>query len=382
MKLLTALARQVTLWAVGMCLATASVAFVEASPDKNEQPAAAKNAPKKGGKKGSFQLPRPPKDFAPAALTVEEPVHDWGSIVRGLTVRHTFTVKNTGGSPLKIDRVKPQCGCTAVEKPEDPIAPGESAPITLSIDTKRFKGALKKTAQIFSNATPKPVVLTLQGDVQTLFTWEPENPVVEIIRGEEQTPFKITVRKSDPKQKAKVLSVSTKSTVVTPTLKELEPESIYIVDIATTLPPNNKRNYFHESLSLKVDSAGEVFDIPLRLTINMKDRIDVRPKSAYFPRKMTKAVISSSSQPIVKEVVVKSLGGPEHSFKITEVNVPPGIFSAKVQPIEVGKSYKVIVSVTRPPADNRRTVRSEIVLKTNDSGQPEIKVTALAIFGK
>ena len=43
--------------------------------------------------------PTPP----PASLDVPERVYDAGKIERGMTLRHTFTVKNVGTAELSID---------------------------------------------------------------------------------------------------------------------------------------------------------------------------------------------------------------------------------------------------------------------------------------
>lgn len=331
-----------------------------------------------GQSKGVYRLPIPPKDFSPPVLTVEEPVYDWGTVVRGAVVKHTFTVKNTGGTPLIIDDVKPQCGCTAVDKPQDAIPAGGSAAVTLSVDTKRFKGALKKTAKVQSNAGAEPLTLTMQGSVEELFTTDPENPKIDVVRGSSVPSGKMTLRRTSEKE-AKVLEISTTSTVIKPILSEVELGKTYEVDIAVELA-DSKRSYFYENLVAKIEVDGEVIDLPIRVTIVVKDRIDIAPKSAYFPRKDTDTLKTPNAPALTKDVIVKSLGGPEHKFQILEVVNPGTNFATTVETVEEGREYKLIVSLPALPDNQSRTVRDRLTIKTDDPEQPELTITAMGIF--
>ena len=81
----------------------------------------------------------------------------------------------------------------------------------------------------------------------------------------------------------------------------------------------------------------------------------------------------------MKALEVKSLGGAEHSFKITSVENQGGTFETSVEPIVDGKHYRLSIKLSKlPTAQARRTVNEKIVIKTDDPTVPEIKVTALA----
>ena len=56
--------------------------------------------------KGVFRLPIPPRNFRPPVIEIAEATWDWGSVVKGAIVTHTFKVTNKGGSQLIIDNVK------------------------------------------------------------------------------------------------------------------------------------------------------------------------------------------------------------------------------------------------------------------------------------
>lgn len=76
-----------------------------------------------------------------------------------------FEFKNTGKTPVIITNVQTSCGCTAAEKPTEPIEPGKSSKIVVNYDTKRV-GPFTKTITVRTNSSETPVVLTITGTVQ------------------------------------------------------------------------------------------------------------------------------------------------------------------------------------------------------------------------
>lgn len=75
-----------------------------------------------------------------------------------------FEFKNNGKTPLIITNVQTSCGCTAAEKPTEPIAKGKSSKIVVNYDTKRV-GQFTKTITVTTNASAEPIILTITGKV-------------------------------------------------------------------------------------------------------------------------------------------------------------------------------------------------------------------------
>lgn len=93
----------------------------------------------------------PQKDGA--VITWEKKSHDFGNIVQGEKVEHTFYFTNTGNEPLIITSVDIQCSCTKAKGwPRDPIPPGGSGEITVSFDSTTNMGIQNKTVKLVSNA--------------------------------------------------------------------------------------------------------------------------------------------------------------------------------------------------------------------------------------
>lgn len=75
-----------------------------------------------------------------------------------------FEFKNNGKTPVIITNVQTSCGCTAAEKPTEPIEKGKSSKIVVNYDTKRV-GQFTKTITVTTNASAEPIILTITGKV-------------------------------------------------------------------------------------------------------------------------------------------------------------------------------------------------------------------------
>ena len=85
-------------------------------------------------------------------ITFEKSTHDFGDIVQGDKVEHTFTFTNTGNEPLLITNVNVQCGCTTPIYPRDPVPPGAKAEITVGFNSAGKMGLQNKSVTLVSNA--------------------------------------------------------------------------------------------------------------------------------------------------------------------------------------------------------------------------------------
>jgi Protein of unknown function (DUF1573) len=92
-------------------------------------------------------------------------VYKFGSIKEGDKVTHSFTFKNTGKNPLIITEAHASCGCTVPEKPEKPIAPGETGVIKVVFNSSGKSGHQEKSITVNSNAKPHFTDLKLIGEV-------------------------------------------------------------------------------------------------------------------------------------------------------------------------------------------------------------------------
>lgn len=99
-------------------------------------------------------------------VEVQQPVFDFGEVLRGQSVKHTFVFKNSGDAMLVVDRVKSTCGCTAVLLSEKNIPPGGEGTIKATFNSSRFRGHVEKRILLYSNdPSGRPVSFTMTGRV-------------------------------------------------------------------------------------------------------------------------------------------------------------------------------------------------------------------------
>jgi len=99
--------------------------------------------------------------LASPMIAVDEDVLNFGEVLEGIAVVHTFVLSNIGDETLLITDVQVTCGCTttALEKME--LAPGESVDLEVTLDTAGFGDTIAKSVRISSNDPATPL-LTLQ----------------------------------------------------------------------------------------------------------------------------------------------------------------------------------------------------------------------------
>lgn len=109
-------------------------------------------------------------------ISFEEFMYDFGKVKEGSKVTHVFPFTNTGNHPLTIIGARGSCGCTVPLWPKDPIAPGESASITVVFNTTRKFGKRNQKITIISNTDPQNTFVYLQGEIEQR---EKEEEVIE-----------------------------------------------------------------------------------------------------------------------------------------------------------------------------------------------------------
>jgi mono/diheme cytochrome c family protein len=99
-------------------------------------------------------------------LTPEHRVFDFGTVLQGRVVEHSFPFTNTGDADLVIGEVTTPCGCTAVVAGKTVIAPGESSTIDATYDSAARSGDVERVITVRSNDPEEPEMeLTLHTHV-------------------------------------------------------------------------------------------------------------------------------------------------------------------------------------------------------------------------
>ena len=99
------------------------------------------------------------------SLEFTETTFDWGIITEGDIGAHTYTFTNTGDEPLIITNARGSCGCTIPSWPREPIAPGETASITVEFNSKGKRGKRNQKVTLTANTNPAMTFIYLTGEV-------------------------------------------------------------------------------------------------------------------------------------------------------------------------------------------------------------------------
>jgi len=82
---------------------------------------------------------------------IDSTFQDLGTVKEGPEVAISFKFKNTGNKNLIIQNVTASCGCTVVERPEQPFPPGETGTIKAKFTTENHTGTNNKSIYVIAN---------------------------------------------------------------------------------------------------------------------------------------------------------------------------------------------------------------------------------------
>jgi len=119
-------------------------------------------------------------------IHVDSATYEFGTVVEGFAIDHTFVLSNVGDETLIIDRVRATCGCTTtgMVTPVE-LAPGESTELHAVVSSNGFGGtSIAKPIYVYSNDPnytvdspgPDKLVLRITGDV---LRFEPFHTTIE-----------------------------------------------------------------------------------------------------------------------------------------------------------------------------------------------------------
>ena len=106
------------------------------------------------------------KDDNGPRIEFKETEYDFGTVMQGERLSHTFVFTNTGKSDLIISSAHASCGCTTSTPPKAPIKPGETSEIKVTFDSKTKKGPTTNIVTVAANTYPTRTILRISADVQ------------------------------------------------------------------------------------------------------------------------------------------------------------------------------------------------------------------------
>lgn len=305
----------------------------------------------------STNVVRPDMTKVPVIL-VEKPVHDWGEVWVG-ELRHTFTVKNMGQSELRITRVKTSCGCAVADDYPKVIGPGYSGGIPLKVNSERYRGRFSVTVTVDTNdPAHKETKLILSAAVKHYATVSPTSATFGNVRGDSVMTKTLTLTNNTDIPMKPSMVDGPKSETFKGELRELEAGKKYELTVTASPPYKPKYNSFMLPIDLGIPNAPP---FKVRCNANLPDRLDVSRQIIYVPtdRPLSpqKIDFTNNGEGLVKLVSAAAL---DDKLQVTS--------AVK----EEGRHYEI--TVTAPPGYRPPAAGTSIVLKTDDTEKPELRI--------
>lgn len=93
---------------------------------------------------------------------------DFGFTIHNSMIVHKLWLKSTGTDTVKVNDIQTGCSCTTLPLAQKEIAPGDSVEVTISWDTQRTNGPVKRYPRIYYEGADKPLRLALYTNVQNV----------------------------------------------------------------------------------------------------------------------------------------------------------------------------------------------------------------------
>lgn len=155
----------------------------------------------KGRDNSGLQAAVEPANVAALDISFDPPKLDLGIMQPGVPKTGTVKVTNNGSEPVQIKKAVASCGCTTPKWPQEPIGPGETAELEITLKPSLKQGqrlSKRVTLQMVSGA---PQVIAVEGEVGLFVTVEPdfldaskkevEGQGVVVLESADETPFAI-----------------------------------------------------------------------------------------------------------------------------------------------------------------------------------------------
>ena len=110
----------------------------------------------------------------PPAVEFDPPIADMGEMIAGVAQSMTVKIRNISKEPIRITKAIANCGCTTPSWPKDPIAPGATGDIEVSMKPGEKAGIRMSKQVTFQFENHPPATLKVEGDVIAFVTIAPD----------------------------------------------------------------------------------------------------------------------------------------------------------------------------------------------------------------
>ncbi len=306
---------------------------------------------------------------AKPVISVDNVVHDFGSVWVGGMLEHTFKISNTGNADLEILQVRPVCGCTLAGQYPKLIKPGETGDLPFRLNTQQVHNAYNKTISVTTNDPVRPqVTLALKGEVKRHVEVMPTGAFFGSVYGD--TPQTRTIKLTNRTEKKLKLALDPYVTEEGPfrfELKEIEPGQVFEL-VVTTAPPYPVPSTQRVTAAI-LTNVEALRQIQVTAMASVQDRVALMPTTLTIATPATQPA-GTAATPGRQMVRVTNHG--QTPVKVTEATADDPALKVSVQEQTPGKLYLVMVEI--PAGYVVPDAGRKLSILTDDAERPMLEV--------
>lgn len=207
---------------------------------------------------------------------------DFGPTPRGPRLTHQFQFTNKGKEPVLIVRVRASCTCLTAFAPAQRIMPGESANVTVHMDTRRFSGSKSETIYVtFKEPKEEEVALKIQANAREEFVLSADKIAFGMVRpGAVRTASIQATLAGDPKWE--ISEVKSESEFIKASAKLVKRSGNEVsFEIAATLRPGLAVGRWETDIWLKTTNA-DVGKVRIPVSVEVAAAYSATPSEIAF----------------------------------------------------------------------------------------------------
>lgn len=286
------------------------------------------------------------------AIIVSPDSFDFGTLDQEQVRTAEVTITNAGGAPLEILKLETTCGCTAAQPAKMLLEPGESTPLTITFDSKRFMGEQHKSVIIHTNDPTEPtaeVKVTAFVHAPLIFTPQWRSVGFGMGRAAEMRPQTITVMSPD----VETLDVQ---------VAEMDPK---LLAVAVSDSPKGDPREKQLTFTVQPGAPAGVFrelavfrtNVPGAATFDLEVGGDVQADVSLTPDRHNFRYVASG-QVLKRTFFLKK--PKESAFKVVQASVDlPGFEVTEIKESQHTGNVEITVQGTPLAASDERAVAAD-----------------------
>ena len=311
--------------------------------------------------------PTPAEANLPVA--VESPIHDFGQVFGGTEVEHIFTFTNRGEDVLEITDVESSCYCTTGFLSDTRIPPGGIGRIKVAFKAPPRPEVVNEIVKLTTNQPQIPhFELAVKATIITPFETIPANLLLGRISPDSFAGRHLLLRKS-LEHKAKVVDIKPSSQYIV--AKPEPPTRNGNVRVLITVEAGMPVGSFTERLQIDFVYDGHQYASTVPILGEILGDVAVSPKQLFLG-------LVKPLQVSKKRVQLSRIRGEQ--LEISAVHTDSKYIDAKLETVEVGDRYEVLLSIASGAPEGDLT--DTLTVRTNSKNQPELKIPIYGVVKK